>query len=264
MAASALAAPQLVVRGPDGAVLGEGATLDFGTRDTGATPSFLLKLSNEGDTPLTGLTLALEGSEARRFTLALPTTAELAPAESTTADLAWVVRSAGKVSATLRIGSAAGSLSLKIAGEGTDLASRLEITQAESSDALQSQSVVDWGSVTVGSAQKKAFKVKNVSKAPLEIYGGWVDRYWGDWPYYSVRPAVIMPEGFRVLIDALRGKTLAPGESAEFEVQFSPYNTEHRLSRGVFVSPHADERLLQSKLSCEGHRSPVSTCPASA
>jgi len=35
IAASALAAPQLVVRGPDGAVLAEGATLDFGTLDTG-------------------------------------------------------------------------------------------------------------------------------------------------------------------------------------------------------------------------------------
>jgi len=74
-----------------------------------------------------------------------------------------VVRYAGKVSATLRLGSSAGNLSLKIAGEGTDLASRMEITEAETSDALQSASVVDWGSVTIGSAKKKLFRVKNIS-----------------------------------------------------------------------------------------------------
>lgn len=236
MAASALAAPQLVVRGPDGAVLAEGATLDFGILDTGATPSFPLKLSNEGDAPLAGLTLALEGPDALRFTLAPPTTAELEPAASTTADLAWVVRSVGKVSATLRIGSAAGNLSLKIAGEGTELASRMEITEAGTSDVLQSQSVVDWGSVTIGSAKKKLFRVKNISKAPLEIYGGWVDRYWGDWPYWSARPAVIMPEGFRVLADELRGRVLSPGESAEFEVQFSPYYNTSTVSPVVYLS----------------------------
>lgn len=235
MAASALAAPQLVVRGPDGAVLADGATLDFGLLDTGAAPSFPLTLSNEGDEALSGLTLTLEGPEALRFTLAPPTTTELAPAASTTADLAWVVRSVGKVSATLRLGNSAGNLRLKIAGEGTDLASRMEITEAETSDALQSASVVDWGSVTLGSAKKKAFWVKNLSKAPLQIDGGWVDHYWGDWPYWSARPAVIMPQGFRVLMDGLRGRVLSPGESAEFEVQFSPYNTS-TVSPVVYLS----------------------------
>lgn len=235
MAASALAAPQLLVRGPDGAVLAEGATLDFGILDTGVAPSFPLTLSNEGDEPLSGLTLALEGPEALRFTLAPPTTTELAPATSTTADLAWVVRSVGKVSATLRLGSSAGNLSLKIAGEGTELASRMEITEAETNDALQSASVVDWGSVTLGSAKKKLFRVKNISSAPLQIDGGWVDHYWGDWPYWSARPAVIMPQGFRVLADELRGRVLSPGESAEFEVQFSPYNTS-TVSPVVYLS----------------------------
>ncbi len=218
--------PRLAVTAPDGATLTSGhAPLDFGSLDLSDVKTLTLALRNDGNKDLTGIAFTIDGPDADAFAIT-PSTDTLAPQTSDTASITWVVRKTGPLTATLHITSNDPDHSpfdIALTATGTDEPTKLEITEDGNSTVLNTDSSVDFGTVTIGSQTEKTFHVRNLSSAPVRLNGSSVYQpydynWWG--PYYLIR---LDAPGF--YLTATTPSIMAPGATLDFKLRFQPTNT---------------------------------------
>ena len=119
-----IAPASLTVQQPAGAALPtEGAARDFGGVAPGTSSAMTFVVKNSGKSPLTGLTIAIDGADASDFSVGNAPVTQLAASASTTLVIKFTPGAANLRTATLRLAGSDGQLNpFSIALTGTGLA----------------------------------------------------------------------------------------------------------------------------------------------
>ncbi|TDU81203.1 uncharacterized protein DUF1573 [Prosthecobacter fusiformis] len=207
--------------------------VDFGNVVQGANKTITFTLRNSGTQNLTGLALTAFGTHAKDFIISAPSVGILGAADTTTFTVTLRPSALGPRSAVLRIASndATRQPFFRINVSGTGTAPELDITQSTLAMA-DGKSTVNFGTtVAVGESVIRSFTLTNSGTTDLTFSNLVVDGL-----HASEFQSGVLPS------------SLAPGQSAEYSVTFTPTSFGPRTAALHIISNDANESPFDIKL----------------
>jgi hypothetical protein len=201
-----MAAPVIVIRGPDGTSLTNGSMVDFGVVPTGGSGNFVVTITNTGTTALTLLNLAIDGPDSSAFAVTGISNSNVAASASTSFIVQFLPQSAGSKTATLHLLSNDpfnGSFTLSLSGTEVVLALAVEELLGTP---LPNGSTCGFGSVDVGGSTNLTFTLRNTGTASLT----------------SLSLTIDGPAASEFTIISNPASSLLPGDTTSFVVGFTP------------------------------------------
>ncbi len=247
LSGTGLTAPEIEVYKDNGTSLTSGGTsVDFGNCTLGATSPRTFTIQNTGSATLTGLSVASDGPD---FILGKLGSTSLPPGARTTFGISFRPGTAGTRAGRLVIASNDSDERLfliTLTGQGVK-APEIVVEVSSGRSLTDDDAFINFGTVAVRStANSKTFTIRNTGTANLDGLG-------------IIKNGSNSAE-FRV--SALRTRSLAPGASTSFKVQFSPARTGIRWAAIHITSNDADESSFDIVLTGTGSKSSTSAAAA--
>ena len=186
----------------------------------------IVTLSNTGTATLTGLQITTSGLQAASFVLDLPPVTSLAPGASTYFKVTFTPTRAGYQNTSLRVSSDATSQdSIDIGGNGIALP-EIEVQLSSGKDLKDEDTFIYFNTVELGATSTaQTLTIHNSGSGRLENLA-------------------ITKNGMHAAdytLSGLRTTSLAPGESTEFKINFSPSRTGIRWAAIHIASNDGNE-----------------------
>jgi hypothetical protein len=236
-----VAHPEITVSNSAGDLLiDQTAILTHGSVNLGASGmSQTLTIANTGTGPLSGIAIALDGSNAADFTVFSPTITTLAPGATTTINITFVPKAAGSRTAALHITSNdADEASFDIALSGTGVAvPEIGIENPAAANLTDGSAAVAFGTVQLGpSGATQTLTIRNHGTGNLAGLSATVDG----------------PNASDFTVTALVSTSLAPGANMALVIAFKPSAAGLRSAFLRIASNDADESPFDISLSGTG------------
>ena len=231
-------APEIVVEQPVGTGLVDGvSTLTFPTTNVSSTSAATtVTIRNTGTGPLTGISVSKSGASSAEFNVSTPVTT-LAAGASTTFTITFAPTAGGPRTAELLIASNdLDENPFNIAVTGTGNAPEIEIEQPAGTVLVDGVSTVALPSAGVGATgTQSTFTVRNLGIAPLTGI--------------SITKDGTNSDEFTV---SSPGTSIAPGDSAVFNVMFAPSAVGTRTAAIHVFSNDSNENPFDIALTGQG------------